>query len=178
MYRKAAFAIVIAWMAKSAASPIYFALKTIAAVAFVGARRPLFLLVPNHFLVPSSKYRRAIAAAILVWSAKTRSFYPIKLALKAAGACAFLVAGFLILLAIGAVLVFKYGPPPDEEKKTPYARGASGAPGNVYAPDEKIGAQLGNYTDSDFQGLLDSVPEEYRLKLIKARRMLEEAAER
>ena len=97
--------------------------------------------------------------------------------MKAAGACAFLVAGFLVLLAIGAVLVFKYGPPPDEEKKTPYARGASGAPGNVYAPDEKIGAQLGNYTDSDFQGLLDSVPEEYRLKLIKARRMLEEAAE-
>ena len=179
MYRKAAFAIVIAWMAKTRSlSPIYFALKTIAAVAFVGAAgAALFLLVPNHLLVPSSKYRKTIAAAILVWSAKTRSFYPIKLALKAAGACAFLVAGFLILLAIGAVLVFKYGPPPDEEKKTPYARGASGAPGHVYAPDEKIGAQLGNYTDSDFQGLLDSVPEEYRLKLIKARRMLEEAAE-
>ena len=114
---------------------------------------------------------------ILGWSIKTRSLYPIKLALKAAGACAGLIIGFFILLAIGAVLIFKYGPIEEEENKTPYARGASGAPGNVYAPDEKIGAQLGNYTDADFQGLLDSVPEEYRLKLIKARRMLEEAAE-
>ena len=175
MYRRAAFAIVIAWMAKTRSIyPIMLAIKAVAALAFVGAAgAALFLLVPNHLLVPSSKYRKAIAAFILVWSVYTRSLYPVILALKAAGACAFLVAGFLVLLAIGAVLVFKYGPPEEEEKKTPYARGASGAPGNVYAPDEKIGAQLGNYTDSDFQGLLDSVPEEYRLKLIKARRMLE-----
>ena len=119
MYRRAALAIVLAWMAKTrSAYPIILALKVVAAVAFVGAAgAALFLLVPNHLLVPSSKYRKAIAAVILVWSAKTRSFYPIKLALKAAGACAFLVAGFLVLLAIGAVLVFKYGPPPEEEEK-------------------------------------------------------------
>ena len=65
----------------------------VVAVLGVGAAgAAIFLLVPNHLLVPSSKYRKAIAAVILVWSAKTRSFYPIKLALKAAGACAFLVA--------------------------------------------------------------------------------------
>ena len=179
IYRKAAFAVVVAWMAKTRSIyPVTLALKVVAAVAFVGAAgAALFLLVPNHLLVPSSKYRRAIAAVILAWSVYTRSLYPIWLALKAAGACAFLVVGFFILLAIGAVLIFKYGPTEEEERKTPYARGASGAPGNVYAPDEKIGAQLGNYTDADFQGLLDSVPEEYRLKLIKARKMLEEAAE-
>ena len=115
MYRKAALAVVVAWMAKTRSiTPILFPLKVVAAIAFVGAAgAALFLLVPNHLLVPSSKYRKAIAAVILVWSAKTRSFYPIKLALKAAGACAGLIIGFLVLLAIGAVLVFKYGPPED-----------------------------------------------------------------
>merc|ERR1711871_999099 len=96
MYRNAALAIVIAWMAKTRSlAPIMLALKVVAAVAFVGAAgAALFLLVPNHLLVPSSKYRRAIAAVILAWSVYTRSLYPIWLALKAAGACAGLIAGF------------------------------------------------------------------------------------
>ena len=56
MYRKAALAIVIAWMAKTRSlAPIMLALKVVAAVAFVGAAgAALFLLVPNHLLVPSS----------------------------------------------------------------------------------------------------------------------------
>ena len=41
--------------------------------------------------------------------------------------------------------------------------------------EAELHARVGNYTDADFQGLLDSVPEEHRLKLIKARKMLEEA---
>ena len=119
MYRRAALAIVLAWMAKTrSAYPIILALKVVAAVAFVGAAgAAIFLIVPNNVLVPSSNYRKAIAAVLIAWSAKTRSFDPIILALKAAGACAFLVVGFFILLAIGAVLVFKYGPPEEEEKR-------------------------------------------------------------
>ena len=112
MYRKAAFAVVVAWMAKTRSIyPIMLALKVAAAVAFVGAAgAALFLIVPNNVLVPSSKYRKAIAAAILVSSAYTRSLSPVVLALKAAGACAGLIIGFFILLAIGAVLVFQVRP--------------------------------------------------------------------
>ena len=77
MYRRAALAIVIAWMAKTRSlAPIVLALKVVAAVAFVGAAgAAIFLLVPNHLLVPSSKYRKAIAAAILVWSVYTCLLY-------------------------------------------------------------------------------------------------------
>ena len=84
MYRKAALAVVVAWMAKTRSLyPIILALKVVAAVAFVGAAgAALFLLVPNHVLVPSSKYRKAIAAALLVWSAPPGTLFTHQLSIS------------------------------------------------------------------------------------------------
>ena len=121
----------------------------------------------------STMYRRAAAVVLVAWSLQARSLYPILLALKLALMSASLVAAFLVLLALGAVIVFKYGPPAEVGDLAYKGSQAEGAPGNVYASDEKCGAQLGNYTEREFQTLLDSVPEEYRLKLIDARALLE-----